>query len=240
MMRKAGDEKPAEVQVDCVKMQLQLFAINYSPLAAGCQNGFDFWPADLTPARCWLILPAPEKPMRQIIRLIPPFLIAFVLDGVSKYLAELWLPSHQPLPVLGDFFRLTLGYNTGVAFGLFANGGNLPLVATGFVIAVLAVWLVRVMNQGDLPDSAVWPIGLLLGGAVGNFLDRLADGHVTDFLDVGLAAARWPTFNLADTFIVTSLCFLLVLSYRVSPSAAPPEAEDLSTPSDSRSGVSSG
>ncbi len=148
--------------------------------------------------------------MKAVYRLLLALVIALAVDGVTKAWAEQALILDHPLPLIRQFFRLTLGYNTGVAFGLFANGGIWPLVITGLIIIGLAVWLVNTLRSGELLYTAAWPIGLILGGAIANFADRLPDGRVTDFLDVGVGMARWPTFNLADSFIVLGLILLLV------------------------------
>jgi signal peptidase II len=138
---------------------------------------------------------------------------ATALDGLSKIWVEQTLQPYQPIPLIGEFFRLTLGYNTGVAFGMFANGGAGPLIVTGIVIVGLAIWFVRSLQAGRFPPQAGWPIGLLLGGAIANFADRLLDSRVTDFLDVGLGTLRWPTFNLADSFIIIGMAWLVLLNY---------------------------
>ncbi len=151
--------------------------------------------------------------MKVWTRLAPAMVIALAVDWATKIWAERSLTAYEPVPLIGEFFRLTLGYNTGVAFGLFANGGSWPLIVTGFVIVGLMVWLIRALYTGDFPPRSIWPIGLLLGGAMANFGDRLLDGRVTDFLDVGLGTARWPTFNMADSFIVTSLMVLMLISW---------------------------
>lgn len=145
--------------------------------------------------------------MKTGLRIFIPLMISLLLDGLTKVWAEQALSS--PTPILCNFFRLTLGYNTGVAFGLFANGGIFPLIVTGVIIAFLAAWLIFTIRSGDLSSIAVWPVGMILGGAVGNFTDRLVDGRVTDFLDFGWGTARWPTFNLADSFIVVGMVLLL-------------------------------
>ena len=151
--------------------------------------------------------------MKALYRLLPAMLIALALDGLTKTWAERVLDLYQPWPALGQTFRLTLGYNTGVAFGLFANGGSWPLIVTGVIILGLAVWLTSTLRTGELPLWAYWPVGLLLGGALANFGDRLPDGRVTDFLDVGLGTSRWPTFNLPDTFIVSGMVILMLASF---------------------------
>lgn len=150
--------------------------------------------------------------MKKLAQLLLAMIIAFGLDWLTKVWAEQALELHQPVPVIGEVFRFTLGYNTGVAFGLFANGGSWPLIITGLVIFGLLIWFVRALRLQQLPGVAVWPIGLLLGGAIANFSDRLPDGRVTDFLDVGIGASRWPTFNLADSFILIGLGLLLLIT----------------------------
>src|ERR1043165_2178678 len=108
--------------------------------------------------------------MKVLYRLVFSLFVALGLDGLTKFLAEQLLEQHQPLPLLGDFFRLTLGYNTGVAFGMFANGGLAPLLFTGIIIIGLVVWFSRALYTGHFPRQTALPIGLLLGGAIGNFI----------------------------------------------------------------------
>ena len=151
--------------------------------------------------------------MKILYQLLLALLVALGLDATTKLWAEQALELYQPVPVFGEFFRLTLGHNTGVAFGMFANGGFGPLVITGIIIIGLLIWFGRALYFGHFPTRAAWPIGLLLGGAIGNFIDRLLDGKVTDFLDVGLGATRWPTFNLADSFILIGVGLLMLLTF---------------------------
>lgn len=150
--------------------------------------------------------------MKALTRVVLGLGVAMALDGLSKVWAEQTLELYQPVPLAGDFFRFTLGYNTGVAFGMFANGGSGPLIVTGFVILGLTIWFWRALQSGQFPAPAGWPIGLLLGGAIANFVDRLIDGRVTDFLDAGISATRWPTFNLADSFIIVGMVWLLFIN----------------------------
>jgi len=150
--------------------------------------------------------------MKTIYRALIALVVALSLDWLTKTWVEQVLVPFQPMTLAGQFFRLTLGYNTGVAFGLFANGGSWPLIVTGLIIVGLMVWLLNAIRTSELPRLAAWLIGLIFGGAIANFVDRLPDGRVTDFLDVGLGPTRWPTFNLADTFIVLGATLLLLFS----------------------------
>jgi signal peptidase II len=148
--------------------------------------------------------------MKTSLRIFIPLILSLFLDGLTKVLVEQTLSSTTQ--ILGNFFRLTLGYNTGVAFGLFASGGTFPLIVTGIIIVGLVIWLVGALRRGEFPIATHIPIGMILGGAAANFADRIPDGRVTDFLDFGLGAARWPTFNLADSFIVVGTAILLWIS----------------------------
>ncbi|MBN1992441.1 MAG: signal peptidase II [Anaerolineae bacterium] len=153
--------------------------------------------------------------MKIFPRLLIVFFITLVLDGLSKAWAQQTFAPYQPRPIIGQFFRFTLGYNTGVAFSMFTNSGLWPLILTGVIILVLLIWTINVLRSGELPEQAVWPLGLILGGAIANFTDRLLDGRVIDFIDVGLGALRWPAFNLADSFIVVGLGWLLLLKTKI-------------------------
>ena len=148
---------------------------------------------------------------KALYRLLSASLAALALDWLTKTWAERALDLHQPVPVAGQFFRLTLNYNTGVAFSLFANGGMWPAIASSAALCGLVIWLIRELRIGTVPPMAAWPIGLILGGGIANLVDRLADGRVTDFLDLGLGAARWPTFNMADTCIVLGVAMLVLM-----------------------------
>ena len=134
--------------------------------------------------------------------------LATALDLGTKAWAETTLTLHQPNAVLGDLLRFTLGYNRGVAFGLLAEAGFLPLLVSGAIIVGLLAWTLRHALRASASTAQIVLLGLVIGGALGNFLDRLPDGRVTDFLDVGLGAARWPTFNLADSLIIVGFALL--------------------------------
>lgn len=157
------------------------------------------------------------------------FIIAITLDMLSKRLTESALQIGQPVSILGDFFQLSLGYNTGVAFGMLANVGILTTILPGIVIIGLSIWFFKTLRARELPQASALALGFILGGALGNFLDRLPDGRVTDFLDFGIGAARWPTFNVADSFVFVGLLTFLFLSFfaRSSNQAA---AQEHTTP----------
>ena len=150
--------------------------------------------------------------MKPIYRPLLAFAIVLALDVVTKNWAEETLSFQQPVPVIGEVFRFTLGYNTGVAFGMFSGGGLGLLALTGTFIIGLTIWGLSALRNGSLPLMAGWAMGLILGGAVANFIDRFPDMRVTDFLDVGIGMRRWPTFNLADSFLLVGIIFLMMIT----------------------------
>lgn len=148
---------------------------------------------------------------RALGRLLLACLCVLALDVLTKAWAQHALA--QPVPVAGQFVRLTLAYNTGVAFGMLAQHGPWLIIVTAPITVGLACWFLWALRTDALPSAAAWPAGLVLGGALGNFVDRWPDGRVTDFLDVGVGTTRWPAFNVADSCIVVGVALLLWLSH---------------------------
>ena len=126
--------------------------------------------------------------------------IAFLLDQLTKFLVRAYLPFGHSYPNTG-FFRFTHAENTGSAFGIL-QGNNTPLIFVSFVgIFVLAMIY---QSQPKVTNLLRLSLALQIGGAVGNLLDRLRLGAVTDFVDVSI----WPIFNLADASIISGLVLL--------------------------------
>jgi signal peptidase II len=140
-----------------------------------------------------------------------PLAVAVVaLDQATKLAAEQWLGYWQPVPVL-PFLNLTLSYNPGAAFSLLGSASGwqrwLFVGAALLISGVLVVWLRR------LPPGGRWlPIGLslLLGGAIGNLIDRLAYGHVIDFIHVYYDRWHYPIFNVADSAITVGAVMIVI------------------------------
>ncbi|GAB4428991.1 MAG: signal peptidase II [Chloroflexi bacterium OHK40] len=151
---------------------------------------------------------------KQLVVLLVSAAGAVLLDALTKGWAERSLELYQPVPIVGAFARLTLSYNTGVAFSLFTNSGPLPAILSGGIILGFMIWISHAITRGALSTRLTLPLGLILGGGLGNFIDRLPDGRVTDFLDVGLGASRWPTFNLADIFLNIAVATILITLVR--------------------------
>jgi signal peptidase II len=145
--------------------------------------------------------------------------VVLVVDQVSK----LWIDANfavaspwaaagqtQPTPVIGEFVRIAKNYNTGGIFGLFGDSAAVLALASTFVIAMIIVYQAREGSRSHWLLSV--SLGLLLGGALGNFVDRLRLGAVIDFVDAGIGDFRWYTFNVADSALSLAILLLIVLT----------------------------
>ena len=158
---------------------------------------------------------APRGPVYKDFVLIQLAVLVFVIDQFTKFLVRDQLLFRESFPADG-LFRFTHTHNTGSAFGIFQDQ-NTPLI----VVSILGVGiLIMIYRSQRVPSSLLrLSLGLQIGGAVGNLLDRLRLGHVTDFMDVG----AWPVFNVADAAIITGLVILAYIFL-----IAQPEDQDLS------------
>ncbi len=142
-------------------------------------------------------------------------LAVLAIDQATKLLARTQLAD---LIALGPFLNLRLSFNTGVTFGLLAGAGDVGRWVLVAGTAAVELWLLAWMwREHRLAIAA--PLALVAGGALGNVVDRLRDGAVTDFIDAHVRGARWPTFNLADTAIVVGVAWLILFTLR-TPSDA--------------------
>ncbi len=116
--------------------------------------------------------------------------------------------SAAPTPVLGDLVRIARSENDGGIFGMLGNSATILGIASLAVIAVI-VWVQA--RQGVHSLLLTMALGLLLGGAVGNLLDRLRYGHVVDWVDTGIGNARFYTFNVADSAISIAVALLILI-----------------------------
>lgn len=127
--------------------------------------------------------------------------LVIVLDQATKYLAEVLLVMHQPVPVLPSF-NLLLTYNTGAAFSFLAKAGGWQrwfFLVLGLVVSIgLIVWLRRLKPEQKWLALA---LALILGGAVGNLIDRIWLGQVIDFIQLYYDRWYFPAFNVADSAI---------------------------------------
>lgn len=163
-------------------------------------------------------------------RLSPLWLVpaTIVIDQLTKLVVRHTMVRGLPIEVLGDFFRLTYIHNPGAAFGL--NLGS-PLLHT--VVSIVALGVLVHLYRTLEPEERLLRFGLslVLGGAVGNIIDRVYLHEVVDFFDFGLGNLRWPIFNFADIFVTVGV-FLLFWGYSRNDAAEADkqaESSDVST-----------
>jgi len=138
--------------------------------------------------------------------------VILVLDQVSKYWLIAWMGDQGGWQQLTGFFNLVMVWNRGISFGMLQSGETgrwLLVLFSGLVCMGLAIWLWRQNRQ--------WPslaLGAVIGGALGNIVDRVWRGAVADFFDVHFMGYHWPAFNIADSAITIGVGMLLFDSFR--------------------------
>jgi signal peptidase II len=154
------------------------------------------------------------------------WLVFWVIAGlvlVGDQLSKLWIDRQfalawtgapvagyaQPTPVLGDVVRIAKTYNDGGIFGLFGSSAPLLAVASLLVIGLIVWYEARTASEGPLLLTLI--LGLLLGGALGNLIDRIRLGYVIDFVDMGIGSWRFYTFNVADSAISVAIAGLILV-----------------------------
>ncbi|NOU23580.1 MAG: signal peptidase II [Methyloglobulus sp.] len=139
--------------------------------------------------------------------------LAIVLDQASKLVVDNSMRLNDSIPLM-PYFNLTYVHNTGAAFSLLSEAGGWQrwfFAALALIISiVLSVWLARLQKHETLLAVA---LSLVLGGAIGNLIDRLAYGYVIDFLDVYYNTWHWPAFNIADSAITLGVALMLAESF---------------------------
>ena len=134
-----------------------------------------------------------------------------VLDQLSKAAVRGYFAGH----VAGEheqvtpFFNIVLIYNRGMSFGLFNGAGGLNALLFSLVAAAIVTVLIYWLSRVESPLLAV-AIGLIIGGAIGNVIDRIRLGAVVDFLDFHIGSWHWPAFNVADSAICVGVAVMLL------------------------------
>jgi len=137
--------------------------------------------------------------------------LVVVFDQLTKWMIVKWVPMYDKIPI-NSFINITHQRNTGAAFSFLADAGGwqkwffivLALAVSAFIVA----WLWRIRAAGQVVLSA--GLALVLGGAVGNVIDRIVRDSVVDFIQVLLAGWPFPSFNIADSAITVGAAFLIV------------------------------
>jgi len=151
-------------------------------------------------------------------------LLVVVLDQLAKLIAEAQLPFHQAVNVLPGFDWF-LTYNTGAAFSFLADAGGWQrwfFTITSIVISgVIVMWLKQLEKDDNLTAISLC---LILGGAIGNLIDRIYLGHVIDYVQIWLGSYPWPAFNIADAAISVGATVLIISSFITPQSKPDPES----------------
>ena len=158
------------------------------------------------------IATASGRPLWRVFLVLAASILA--VDQLTKAWLTSFLAPGESVRVVDDLLRLVHGQNAGGLFGLF-QGQALPFALVSIVVVGLLVGYHR--RSGRNPYLSI-TLGLLLGGALGNLLDRLRLGYVVDFVDAGIGSTRWYTFNVADAAI--SFAIVLLLAASLWPSLA--------------------
>ncbi len=137
--------------------------------------------------------------------------VVFALDQLSKYYVMEHVVNEYGVITFTSFFNLVRAWNTGVSFSMFNNYGQLGVIMLSLsaiiIVGFLCYWLYKeknILTQVSL--------GFIIGGALGNVVDRIQRGAVFDFLDFHLGDHHWPAFNLADSFICIGATIIIVQS----------------------------
>jgi len=143
--------------------------------------------------------------------------LVIVLDQLSKWFMVSWLSLHETFAVV-PFFNLTMAHNPGAAFSFLAHADGWQrwfFVGLASIISIaLLIWLKNLKPHAKLEAIS---IAMILGGALGNVVDRFYYGYVIDFLDVYYGTYHWPAFNLADSAICIGAVLLILDSFRSKP-----------------------
>ena len=138
-----------------------------------------------------------------------------IVDQITKAIVDGTMPLHYSIPLIDGFLNLTYIRNTGAAFGIFAGTHEVFRLSFLIGVSILAIGFILVMLKRlrESETGLAAALAFILGGAIGNLIDRIVYGEVIDFLDVYWSIYHWPAFNVADSFITIgvaiTLCYLI-------------------------------
>ena len=138
-------------------------------------------------------------------------IIFLAFDIFSKLIISKYININESIQIIKNFLSITNVRNTGVAWSLFDNQTLLVLIISTIVIIGIIMYIKK-----NKPNKAIEKIAysMILGGALGNLIERLIHSYVTDFIDIRIFGYNYPIFNLADTFIVIGAILLIIISWR--------------------------
>lgn len=137
-------------------------------------------------------------------------IILILLDQITKLLVTLSINLNTGISLIPSFFSLVYVQNTGAAWGMFSSG---TIILALLSVIFLAFFVKYIIDRKDMDNFEVVISSMLIGGIVGNLIDRLVRGYVVDFFSFKIFSYNFPIFNVADCFIVISIILLLFKMY---------------------------
>jgi signal peptidase II len=134
-------------------------------------------------------------------------ILIFTLDRISKISILNHQANSSTSLFVNDYLNFDLIWNTGISFGLFSQNANIFYHITSLIIFLIIVFLIYLIIRADVLEKILF--SFILGGALGNFFDRLIYFAVPDFIDIHIGDFHWFTFNIADIFITTGVILLI-------------------------------
>ncbi len=136
--------------------------------------------------------------------------IVVIIDQVTKYFIDSYLNLNQSITIIKNFFNITYIHNSGAAWGIFKNN-SVFLVLISLVILVI---FITQLNKFKKNIKNILALGLIIGGLIGNLIDRIFFSHVKDFLDFNIFGYDYPIFNIADISVVIGAILLIIAIIR--------------------------
>lgn len=138
-------------------------------------------------------------------------IISIIVDQIIKFIIKANMNIADTINIIPNFFRITFLKNEGAAFSILSGNRLLFIFITVLVLILFYFFLLK--NKKIIKTKQLL-YGLLLGGIIGNFIDRILYGYVIDYLDFNIGSYNYPVFNIADSLIVISIIWLIVLSMK--------------------------
>ncbi len=162
------------------------------------------------------------KPKYRVVILISS--IVLILDQVTKAWVHAQMALYQSIEIIPNFFHLTYLRNTGAAFGLLAGSRSGLRIVFFILVSAVAMGCIFYLLKNLRPGQTSWvaSLSLILGGAMGNLIDRVRLGEVIDFMDFHWYAWHWPAFNVADSAITIGVILLAYQMIWKRPLESPP------------------
>lgn len=144
-------------------------------------------------------------------KIILPIIICFLIDRIIKIICLNNLNIGESFTIIQDFFAITLVTNTGAAFSILSSRTMFLIILSFIIIGIIYFFFIRNQNLNNFMQIIY---GVLLGGIIGNLIDRLVYGYVIDYLDFNIFGYNFPVFNFADICIVISIGLIIVEMFK--------------------------